>query len=115
MDFRLLIVDFLISRNWRTDDAVGGRAEFGCGFCWSRFRSSGRFVALWAGGEEADGSEDMEMRVEDQIIAESVDGGDGSKFAIGKIEASAEGVAEGFGGGVEEVAEELAALAEDAS
>jgi len=32
-----------------------------------------------------------------------VDGGDGSEFAVGEIEASAEGVAEGFGGGVEEM------------
>jgi hypothetical protein len=59
--------------------------------------------------------EDMEMRVEDQIIAEGVDGGDGSEFAVGEIEAGAEGVAEGFGGGVKQVAEELEAFAEDAA
>jgi hypothetical protein len=34
------------------------------------------------------GGEDMEVRVEDQIVAEGMDGGDGSEFAIGEIEAS---------------------------
>ncbi len=75
----------------------------------------GHAVEMAVGGEEAVGSEDMEVRVEDQVIAEGVDGGDGSEFAVGEIEAGAEGVAEGFGGGVEEVAEELAAFAEDAA
>jgi hypothetical protein len=56
--------------------------------------------AVW--GEESVGGEDMEVGVEDQIIAESVDGGDGTDAAVGKVEASAEGVAEGFGGGFEE-------------
>jgi hypothetical protein len=68
-------------------------------------------VEAAVGCEEAVGGEDMEVRVEDQIIAKSVDGGDGSEFAVGEIEASAEGVAEGFGGGVEEMGEELAAFA----
>jgi hypothetical protein len=53
----------------------------------------GHAVEMAVGGEEAVGSEDMEMRVEDQIIAEGVDGGDGSDAAVGKVEASAEGVA----------------------
>ena len=57
----------------------------------------------------------MEMRVEDQVVAEGVDGGDGTDATVGEIEAGAEGVAEGFGGGVEEVGEELAAFAEDAA
>lgn len=75
----------------------------------------GHAVEMAVGGEEAVGGEDMEVRVEDQIIAESVDGGDGSEFALGEIETGAEGVAEGFGGGVEEMGEELVALAEDAA
>lgn len=75
----------------------------------------GHAVEMAVGGEEAVGGEDVEMRVEDQIIAEGVDGGDGSEFAFGEIEAGAEGVAEGFGGGVEEMGEELAAFAEDAA
>ena len=53
--------------------------------------------------------------MEDEVIAEGVDGGDGSDAAVGEIEASAEGVAEGFGGGVEKEGEELAAFAEDAA
>jgi hypothetical protein len=52
-------------------------------------------------GEEAVGSEDVEVRVEDQVVAEGVDGGDGSEFAIGEIEAGAEDFLEGFGGGFE--------------
>jgi hypothetical protein len=66
-------------------------------------------------GEEAVGSEDVEVRVEDQVVAEGVDGGDGSEFAIGKVEAGAEDFLEGCGGGFEEVVEEIAALAEDAA
>jgi hypothetical protein len=94
-------------------------------------------------GEESVGGKDVEVRVENEVVAESVDGGDAPEFAVGEIEAGAEGVAEGlirpprmagspfglrlrlrpkrlrpsalFGGGVEEVAEELAALAEDAA
>jgi hypothetical protein len=67
------------------------------------------------GGEEAVGGEDMEVRVEDQVIAKSVDGGDGTEFALGEIEAGAEGFLEGFGGGFEEEVEEVAAFAEDAA
>lgn len=75
----------------------------------------GHAVEMAVGGEEAVGSEDVEVRVEDQVIAEGVNGGDGTEFAFGEVEAGAEGVAESFGGGVEEMAEELAALAEDAA
>ena len=49
------------------------------------------------------------------FLSEGVDGGDGAEFAVGELESDAEGVAEGFGGGVEEVGEELAAFAEDAT
>ena len=49
------------------------------------------------------------------FLSEGVDGGDGAEFAVGEFESDAEGVAEGFGGGVEEVGEELAAFAEDAT
>jgi hypothetical protein len=41
--------------------------------------------------------------VEDEVIAEGVDGGDGSDATVREIETGAEGVAEGFGGGVEEM------------
>ena len=64
---------------------------------------SGHAVEMAVGGEEAVGSEDVEVRVEDEVIAEGVNGGDGSEFALGEVEAGAEGVAESFGGGVKEV------------
>lgn len=44
-----------------------------------------------------------------------LDGGDGGDAAVGQVEAGAEGVAEGFDGGMEEDREELAAFAEDAA
>ena len=49
------------------------------------------------------------------FLSEGVDGGDGAEFAVGELQSDAEGVAEGFGGGMEEVGEELAAFAEDAA
>ena len=49
------------------------------------------------------------------LLSESVDGGDGTEFPVGQLESDAEGVAEGFGGGMEEVGEELAAFAKDAA
>jgi len=64
---------------------------------------SGHAVEAAVGGEESVGGEDVEVGVENEVVAESVDGGDGSEFAVGEIEASAEGVAEGVGCGVEEM------------
>ncbi len=75
----------------------------------------GHAVETTVGCEESVGGEDVEVRVEDQIVAEGVDGGDGSEFAIGEVEASAEDLLEGSGGGVEEMGEELAAFAENAA
>lgn len=75
----------------------------------------GHAMEAAVGGEESVGGEDVEVGMEDEVIAEGVDGGDGAEFAIGEAEAGAEGVAEGFGGGVEEVGEEQTALAEDAA
>lgn len=37
-------------------------------------------AAVW--DEESVGGEDVEVGVEDEVIAEGVDGGDGSEFAI---------------------------------
>ena len=48
-------------------------------------------------GEESVGSEDVKVGVEDEVVAEGVDGGDRSEFAIGEIETGAEGFLEGFG------------------
>lgn len=75
----------------------------------------GHAVEAAIGGEESVGGEDVEVGVEDQIIAEGVDGGDGSEFAIWEVEAGAEDFLEGFGGGFEQEVEEVAALAEDAA
>jgi len=67
------------------------------------------------GVEKAVGGEDVEVWVENEVVAEGMDSGDGTEFSLGEIEAGAEGVAEGIGGGVEEVGEEMAAFAEDAA
>ena len=61
----------------------------------------GHAVEAAVRGEEAVGGEDVEVGVEDEVVAEGVDGGDGSEFAIGEIEAGAEDFLEGVGGGFE--------------
>jgi len=61
------------------------------------------------------GGEDMVVGMEDEVIPERVDSGDGGEFSIWKIKAGAEGIAEGGGGGSEEVGEEVAALAKNAA
>ena len=61
------------------------------------------------------GCEDVEMRVEVQVIAESLHGGDGGELAIGQVKSDPHPVAEALDGDAEEVVEELAALAEDAA
>lgn len=53
--------------------------------------------------------------MEDQVIAESVDGRDRGEAAVRQVEAGTEGVAEGFDGNVEQDCEQLAAFAEDAA
>ena len=75
----------------------------------------GHAVKVTVGGEEAVGCKEVEVRVEDEVVAEGVEGGDGSDAAIGEVETGAEGVLEAFDGGVEENGEELAAFAEDAT
>ena len=52
----------------------GGVAVFG-----------GHAVEMAVGGEEAVGGEDVEVRVEDQVIAKSVDGADGSDAAVREV------------------------------
>jgi hypothetical protein len=51
--------------------------------------------------------------VEDEIVAERVHGGGGGEATVREIEDGAKGVAQAGGGGVEEVREQVAALAED--
>jgi len=65
--------------------------------------------------EEAIGGEDVEVGMEDEVVAKGVDGGGGSEASIGEIEAEAEGVPESIGGGFKEQIEEVAAFAEDAA
>lgn len=64
---------------------------------------------------ESSGCEHVEVRVEHEVVAEGLDGGDGGELAAGKIEAGAEPIAQGFDGGAEEQVEKVAALAEDAT
>jgi len=73
----------------------------------------GHAVEGSVGSEKAIGGEDMQVGMEDQVVAEGVDGGNGTELAVGEIEAEAKVVAQAFGSGVEEVGEELAAFAED--
>jgi hypothetical protein len=61
----------------------------------------GHAVEATIRSEESVGGENVEVGVEDEVVAEGVDGGDGSEFAIGEIEAGAEDFLEGFGGGFE--------------
>ena len=75
----------------------------------------GHAVEAAIGGEESVGGQDVEVRVEDEVVAEGVDGGDGTDAPVREAETSAETFLEGRGGGVEEEGEELAALAEDAT
>ena len=53
--------------------------------------------------------------MEDKVVAESVHGGGGGEATIRKIKDGAEGVAQAGGGGVEEVREQVASLAEPAA
>jgi hypothetical protein len=70
-------------------------------------------VKATVGGEKSVGGEDVEMRVEEEVAAEGVDGGDGTEFAVGEVETGAEGFLEGFGGGFDEEVEEVAAFGEE--
>jgi len=85
--------------------------EFGNG------RGAFRGHAVEAPGlvEESVGDQYVQMRVEYQVVAEAVDCRNGRDAPVWQVEAGAEGVAEGFGGGVEEDREQLAAFAEDAA
>ena len=65
--------------------------------------------------EQAVRGEDMEVWVEDEVVAEGVDGGSGGEASAGQTEAGAESVAQAFGGGLEKEMAEVPALAEDAA
>ena len=65
----------------------------------------GHTVEAAVGGEESVGGKDMEVGVEDEVVAEGVDGGDGPDTTLGEAKADPKGVLEGGGGRVEEVGE----------
>jgi hypothetical protein len=75
----------------------------------------GHDVEAAAGGEEAVGGKDVQVGMEDEVVAEGVDGGNGTEFALGEVEAGAEVVAETLGGGAEEDGEMGSAFAKDAA
>ena len=91
------------------DEAVSEEFGHGTEICGGHAVEAAFFV------EEAIGGEDVDMGVEEEVVAKGVDGGSGSDAPVGEIEAGAEGVEEGVGGGLEEQIEEVAAFAEDAA
>ena len=75
----------------------------------------GHTVEAAVGGEESIGGKHVDVGVEDEVVSEGVEGGDGSDAALREIQTGAEGVLEGSGGGVKENGEEPAAFAEDSA
>ncbi|HJM65149.1 MAG TPA: hypothetical protein QGF50_15640 [Roseibacillus sp.] len=61
---------------------------------------------------ETGGGQDMEVRMEDEVVAKALHGGDGGELAVGKVEAGPEPVAQALDGSAEE---EVASLAKDAA
>lgn len=59
--------------------------------------------------------EDVEVRMEIEVIAKGLDGGDGGEPALGVVEPGAHPIAQGLQADAEEVVEEPAPLAEDAA
>ena len=48
------------------------------------------------GGKQAVGDEHVKMGMEDEVIAKSMNGGDGPEFALGKSELQTKGLAQGI-------------------
>ena len=67
------------------------------------------------GGKQAVGDEHVEMGMEDEVIAKSVDGGDGPKFALGKSELQTKGFGQGIDRTLEQKSKQLATFAKDAA
>jgi len=67
------------------------------------------------GVEETVGGEDMEVGMKDEVVAKGVQGSCDSEAAFGELKTSAEVVAQAVCGGLEEMGEVAAALAEDAA
>ena len=64
---------------------------------------------------ETGGGQDMEVRMEDEVVAKALHGGDGGELAVGKVEAGPEPVAQALDGGKEEEVQKVASLAKDAA
>lgn len=75
----------------------------------------GKFVEGAVSVVKAGGGEDVKVGMEDEVVTEGLDGGDGGELAVGEVEAGAEPIAQGFDGGAEKQVEEVASLAEDAA
>lgn len=65
------------------------------------------------GGEESIGGQDMDMRMENQVVAKGMDGCHGTDAAVGKIESCAEAILEGGCGRMEEMGEEVASFSKN--
>lgn len=75
----------------------------------------GKFVEGAVLVVETGGGEDMKVRVEDEVVAEGLDGGDCGELAVGEVKAGVEPIAQRFDGGAEKQVEEVASLTEDAA
>jgi hypothetical protein len=64
---------------------------------------------------ETGGGEDVEVRMKDEVVAESLHGGDGCELAVREVETGPEPVAQALDGSAEEEVEEVASLAKDAA
>ena len=75
----------------------------------------GHAVEAAVGGEESVGGEDVKVGVEDEVVSEGVESGDGSDAALGEVESGAERVLKVGGGGVEEESEKATTFPKDAA
>jgi hypothetical protein len=62
---------------------------------------------------ETGGGQDVEVGMEDEVVAESLHRGNSGELAVGKVEAGPEPIAQAFDGGKEEEVQKVAAFAED--
>ena len=75
----------------------------------------GHFVEPACGIDQPGSGQHVKMRMKYEVIAEALNPGNGSQFALGECEAKAKPVAQAGDGLAEEQGEQLAALAEDAA
>ena len=75
----------------------------------------GKPVEAAIGRKEAVANQDMQVRMEDQIVTEGMHGGDGTKLALGENQLNTKYIRQGLNRAVEEVIEESPALAKNAT